>query len=88
MERGRRYSGATNDTDWHHVVGVVDNDTGYLYVDGVKQAAEETVKLLDTGSFAYIGKHYSNETARYWIGTIDDFRIYYRALSAAEILGL
>ena len=77
-----------NDTEWHNVVGVVDNDIGSLYVDGVKQAAEEAVKLLDTGSFAYIGKHYSNETARYLIGTIDDVRIYNRALSAAEIAGL
>jgi hypothetical protein len=77
-----------NDTDWHHVVGVVDNNTGYLYVDGVKQAEEAAVTFLDTGDFAYIGKHYSDETDRYWIGTIDDFRIYYRALSAQEISGM
>ena len=88
MERGRRYSGATNDTDWHHVVGVVDNDTGYLYVDGGKQAQEAAVEFVETGSYAYIGKHYNNGSDRYWIGAIDDVRIYYRALSAAEIAGL
>ena len=77
------------DTDWHHVVGVISNNTGYLYVDGVKQTAETACGLVDTGDFAYIGRHYSNgNDDRYWTGTIDDFRIYYRALSAAEIAGL
>jgi hypothetical protein len=77
-----------NDTDWHHVVGVVSNNTGYLYVDGVKQAEESACGIVDTGDFAYIGKHYSTGTDRYWIGTIDDFRMYYRALSAQEVSGL
>ncbi|MHC4325403.1 MAG: LamG domain-containing protein, partial [Planctomycetota bacterium] len=77
------------DTDWHHVVGVISNNTGYLYVDGVKQTEETACGLVDTGDFAYIGRHYSNgNDDRYWTGTIDDFRIYYRALSAAEISGL
>jgi hypothetical protein len=77
------------DADWHHVVGVISNDTGYLYVDGVKQAEESFVGLVDTGDFAYIGRHYSSgNDDRYWIGTIDDFRIYYRALSAQEISDL
>jgi len=76
------------DTDWHHVVGVMGNNTGSLYVDGVKQAGEAAVGLVDTGDYAYIGKQYSNGTDRYWVGTIDDFRIYYRALSEQEISGL
>ena len=77
-----------NDTDWHHVAGVVENDTGYLYVDGVKQSQEAAVRFVDTGDFAYIGKQYSNTDERYWVGAIDEVRIYDRALSAAEIAGL
>ena len=77
-----------NDTDWHHVVGVISNNTGSLYVDGVKQVEESACGLVDTGDYAYIGKQYSNGTDRYWVGTIDDFRMYYRALSAQEISGL
>ena len=77
-----------NDTDWHHIVGVVNNNTSSLYVDGVKQAEEAAVNLLDTGDYAFIGKQYSNGTDRYWVGAIDDVRIYYRVLSAQEILGL
>jgi len=77
-----------NDTDWHHVVGVISNNTGSLYVDGVKQPEEAACGLVDTGDYAYIGKQYSNGTDRYWVGAIDDVRIYYRALEAQEILGL
>jgi hypothetical protein len=77
-----------NDTDWHHVVGVMSNNTGSLYVDGVKQAEEAACGIVDTGDYAYIGKQYSNGTDRYWVGAVDDVRIYYRALSAQEILGL
>jgi len=77
-----------NDTDWHHVVGVMANNTGSLYVDGVKQTIEGTCGLVDSGDYAYIGKQYSTQDDRSWKGIIDDFRIYNRALSAQEISGL
>ena len=77
------------DTEWHHVAGVVDDGTSYLYVDGVKQVQEGVVDLTDSGGIAYIGKQYGdNSSHRYWNGLIDDVRIYYRALSEQEILGL
>jgi len=77
------------DTEWHHVVGVVDAGTSMLYVDGVKQSIEGTVDLVDSTTYAYIGKQYGDESShRYWNGLIDDVRIYYRALSAQEIAGL
>jgi hypothetical protein len=76
------------DTDWHHVVGVVDNGTSSLYVDGVKQTQEGAVDLTDSGEFVHIGRQYSGLDDRYWNGLIDDVRIYYRALSAQEISGL
>jgi len=77
------------DTEWHHVVGVVDAGTSMLYVDGVKQAQEGNVDLVDSTTYAYIGKQYGDESShRYWNGLIDDVRIYYRALSAQEVAGL
>ncbi len=76
------------DTEWHHVAGVVDDGTSSLYIDGVKQAAEGSVDLTDSGQHAHIGIQYSEYTDRYWKGLIDDVRIYYRALSAQEISGL
>ncbi len=77
-----------NDTDWHHVVGVCQGGTNHLYVDGVKHGGEAAVELADGGNYAQIGKQYSDRDYRYWVVTIDDVRIYYRALSEQEILGL
>jgi hypothetical protein len=76
------------DTEWHHIAGVVDDGTSYVYVDGVQQAKTGAVDLHDSGEFAHIGKQYSGLADRYWNGLIDDVRIYYRALSAQEIAGL
>jgi hypothetical protein len=77
-----------NDTDWHHVVGVCDNGTCYLYVDGVQQTATLNHQFSDSGMPANVGKQYYNRDQRYWNGAIDDVRIYYRALSEQEIAGL
>ncbi len=77
-----------NDTDWHHVVGVCQGGINHLYVDGVKQAGEAAVELGFSRDYALIGKQYSDRDYRYWVGTIDDVRIYYRALSEQEISGL
>ena len=88
------FNGATsdvtyNDTDWHHLVGVASNATGSLYVDGVKQAIEAEGELQDSGDYAFIGRQYDEGSDdRLWNGIVDDVRIYYRALSEQEILGL
>ncbi|NQV33334.1 MAG: discoidin domain-containing protein [Phycisphaeraceae bacterium] len=77
------------DTEWHHVAGVVDGSTSTLYVDGVKQAKQGVgLSMTNSGQHAYIGIQYSEDTIRMWDGLIDDVRIYYRALSEQEILGL
>jgi hypothetical protein len=76
------------DTEWHHVVGVIDAGTTSLYIDGAKQASTETVALTDSGELAHIGRQYSGLDDRYFNGMVDDVRIYYRALSAQEISGL
>lgn len=77
------------DTEWHHVAGVIDDGTSILYVDGVRQAKEGAVDLTDSGTYAHIGKQYSDESShRYWNGLVDEVRIYYRALSEQEISGL
>jgi hypothetical protein len=70
-----------NDNSWHHLVGIHDGTTGSLFVDGVL-IGSSTFNLLST---------YNNEV-RLFLGagvftggTIDDPRIYNRALSAEEI---
>ncbi|MCP4454962.1 MAG: hypothetical protein GY809_26175 [Planctomycetes bacterium] len=81
--------GTYTDTEWHHVAGVIDDGTSILYVDGARQAKEGNVDLTDSGTYAQIGRQYSDDSShRYWNGLIDDVRIYYRALSEQEISGL
>jgi hypothetical protein len=77
------------DTEWHHLVGVVDDGTSTLYVDGVKQDMQGEVDLTDSGTYAHIGKQYGDDSShRYWNGLVDEVRIYYRALTEQEISGL
>lgn len=70
---------------WHHIVGVYNKTNVSIFVDGV-----ETVGDAYSGSITvsahnlYIGYDDFN-IARHFDGTIDDARIYSRALSADEI---
>jgi beta-xylosidase/uncharacterized protein YjdB len=81
---------------WKHVTVTVDSatKTAVLYLDGVEvaRATNVTVKPSDlydatkTNS-GYIGKSlYASDP--YFAGEVDDFRIYSRALPAAEVLEL
>ena len=73
------------DWDWHHVVGTYDKDGGTsnmnLYVDGsLFQTGTKTGSIL-TSSYDFIIGYTSSS----FDGTIDEVRIYNRALSANEI---
>lgn len=85
---GSYYSGIistinVDDGNWHHVVGVYDGaGTGYLYIDGVLNGSESMLPglgypALNVGG---AGLYYG-----YYSGTIDEVRIYSRALNAADI---
>ncbi len=72
---------------WHHVAVTLSGTTGTLYVDGVAVGTNTgmTSKPSNLGNTAlnYIGK--SQYADPYLNGRVDDFRIYRRALSAAEV---
>jgi len=76
---------------WHHVAVTKSGGTGRLYVDGV-QVGQNTGMSLSPASLGsttnnWIGRsQYSGDA--YLDGQVDDFRIYNRALSAAEVQGL
>ncbi|KUO14578.1 family 43 glycosylhydrolase [Streptomyces dysideae] len=82
--------------EWQHVTVTVDSaaETAVLYVNGIEaaRATGVTIKpseLYDAskGYSGYIGKSlYSPDP--YFGGEVDDFRIYNRALSPAEVLEL
>ncbi len=59
-----------------------------LYVDGGKQAMTNQGDWTIAEEPAHIGRQYSGLDDRYWTGIIDDVKIFYRALSEAEIQGL
>ncbi|MFE2062470.1 family 43 glycosylhydrolase [Streptomyces sp. NPDC059467] len=80
---------------WRHVTVTLDGSTGtmVLYVDGIQVARTTTTikpsELYDASKdyTGYIGRSlYSADP--YFGGEVDDFRIYDRALSAAEVMEL
>jgi hypothetical protein len=75
---------------WVHVVGVRDDSTKRLYLNGVLDNTESTSGVV-TGksSKVYIGgSDHPSGLSRCFSGTIDDVRIYEGALSAEEVQGL
>jgi len=79
---------------WHHIAVVLPSGTTYagvLYVDGVAVATNNamTVHLSDIGATANnsLGRsQFSSDP--YFNGSLDDFRVYRRALSQKEITAL
>lgn len=75
-----------NDGQWHHLVGVRDQDKkkARLYVDGVLiDEVDDATEEINSGQSIWIGDHLS----RFYNGLIDDVKIWNRALSLAEIQG-
>lgn len=74
--------------EWVHVAVTLNGGTGRLYVNGAEVTSGAiTIHPSDiTPIWNYIGK--SNGSDPLFNGCIDDFRVYHRALSAAEIVEL
>jgi hypothetical protein len=75
---------------WHHLAVTLSGSTGVLYVDGVPANTNlsMTLKPSSLGSTTqnYIGK--SQWSDPNLTGSVDDFRLYSRALSATEVAAL
>jgi hypothetical protein len=75
-------AGTYNDNAWHHVAVTMDGTVARLYMDGVYDSQDAYSILADhTADITFGGSYNSNS----FDGLLDDFRIYHRALSAAEI---
>ncbi len=69
---------------WHHVVGSYDGSNVRIWVDGVEGSPDSyTGSITDSNHAFEIGRGYSNSYN--FDGSIDDVRIYNRALSDAEV---
>jgi hypothetical protein len=73
------------DIDWHHVAGVREGNSNFLYVDGVRQAGMSITDFVPSDDFFHIGRQYAHYDDRYWNGLIDDVRVYNKALTDEQI---
>ena len=79
-----------NDGAWHQVVGTWDGTEYRVYVDGTRKLVGQAtfagqISWLASIESMFIGKNLEEE---YYQGTIDDLRLYNRALSSEEITDL
>lgn len=83
-------STAINDNQWHHVVAVRDSSKNlYIYVDGAQVAnGSDTMGTTLTPTGVYIGDEPLNTIIPNMVGSIDDVRVYNRALTAANVHAL
>jgi hypothetical protein len=79
------------DNAWHHVAGVKTSNALQVYVDGTLRntLSNETRPISYTlGPDFWIGKHGNGFFNRYFIGTIEDARVYATPLSSSQIAAL
>jgi hypothetical protein len=80
--KANAYSSDAVFQQWTHVVATIDTTSaGTLYVNG----AVATSSAVTTGTFAAMTPVIGAYGTAYWGGSIDDVRIYNRALSADEV---
>ncbi len=85
---------AINDGQWHHVACTFENDGTpnaadvKFYVDGTLETISTSTAFALNTAVSGNAKIGSDIQGRFWSGTMDDARIYARALSAGEIAAL
>jgi len=73
---------------WHHYAATYDGSEGRIYIDGVLDVTSPgTGQINLSSSDLYIGEN-SGATGRLLHGLLDEVRLYSRALTEAEILGV
>ena len=81
---------AYNDNNWHNFTGIYDGSTATLYVDGNPVAYLSSPTAINTNTNVIIGNVSGdpNRGCAYFNGSIDDVRLYNRALSTTEVQAL
>lgn len=74
-----------NDGKWHFISVAMDASNATFYTDGAYDGGGAMSAGGDTNYNLYIGKKAAASSTNYFNGTIDEVRIYNRALSAGEI---
>lgn len=84
-----RFSWASPDTEWHHVVAIGEGTTRTMFLDGVALSTTSSSGSVNPGTSDtnfFIGGRSSASNS--WGGNIDDFRIYNRLLSSSEVAAI
>ncbi len=80
------------DGNWHHVAAVTTPAGMRTYFDGVLRCSNASGASINyniaAGTDLWVGRHGTQKTQFDFDGNLDEVRIYTRALSASEILGL
>jgi endonuclease/exonuclease/phosphatase (EEP) superfamily protein YafD len=78
------------DGSWHHLVGQYDGNAIQVFVDGVARGQTSATGAIayTKGPSLHLGRHGNGKTDRYFRGTLDEVRVYGRALTPAEIAAL
>jgi hypothetical protein len=88
---GVAITGTTNirgDNQWHQATGVLNGTLATLYLDGLIQG---TVSISGEGAMnppgqIHIGNSYNNESGSYFMGNVDELRVWDKALCTGEIM--
>ena len=76
------------DNQWHHMAATYDGAEGRIYIDGVLDVTSPGTGQINISTYdLYIGEN-SQATGRFLHGLLDEMRIYSRALTETEILGV
>ena len=77
---------SVNDGQWHFLALVLDVFTGHVYVDGVEENSDDADVTFSADDLWSIGQEWdSGGPGAHLAGTVDDARIYDRALTAEEV---
>jgi hypothetical protein len=74
-----------NDGIWHHISAVVNNNWLYLYTDGVASGSYDITGVGSLSSTANLKIGYYSSGTPYFSGSIDEVKIWNRALSPDEV---
>ncbi len=81
-----------DDGEWHHVVVSANNSNVSVMIDGVSNSPAQSAGFNGfsgvTGTDVLIGRYLTGNTAYPFNGEFDQFLLYNRALTAAEMLAL
>ncbi len=79
-------SATVRNQQWHHAVGTFENGTMSLYLDGRRVATKSGVtKGRSLWGYWRIGGDNTWSGSKYFAGAIDDFAVYPKALTAAQV---